>query len=167
MSENYIVINGKRIDLTEEQLKTLGVEVSTEGPFARVESEFYYFVNSMGEVADSKGSHTDWNDGRFAVANYCTNNALMEQRALHETLNRLLWRYSMQHDGEKIDWDNNCDDKYVVEVVHGNGGLCFCAGGYCKAHGICDVAFYAEETAEAAIEEVVKPFMEQHPEFKW
>lgn len=27
MSENYIVINGKKIDLTEEQLEKLGIKV--------------------------------------------------------------------------------------------------------------------------------------------
>ena len=28
MSENYIVINGRRTELTEEQLKQLGIELS-------------------------------------------------------------------------------------------------------------------------------------------
>ena len=31
MSENYIVINGKRAELTEEQMKTLGVKVKVRG----------------------------------------------------------------------------------------------------------------------------------------
>lgn len=35
MSENYIVINGKKMDLTDEQLKQLGIEVR-KSPFERV-----------------------------------------------------------------------------------------------------------------------------------
>lgn len=34
MSENYIVINGKKAELTKEQLKALGIEAEPENPFA-------------------------------------------------------------------------------------------------------------------------------------
>ena len=34
MSENYIVINGKRAELTEEQMKVLGIKVK-KNPFDR------------------------------------------------------------------------------------------------------------------------------------
>ena len=32
---NYICINGKKAELTEEQLKLLGIELPNESPFAR------------------------------------------------------------------------------------------------------------------------------------
>ena len=35
MSDNYAVINGKRIELTDEQVKALGIE--RKNPFERVE----------------------------------------------------------------------------------------------------------------------------------
>lgn len=35
MSENYIVINGKKAELTKEQLKALGIEAEPENPFCR------------------------------------------------------------------------------------------------------------------------------------
>ena len=34
--ENYIVINGKRTELTEEQLKELGLIMEKKSPFERV-----------------------------------------------------------------------------------------------------------------------------------
>ena len=47
MSENYIVINGKRAELTEEQMKVLGIEVK-KNPFDRVSSDdrYYYTIVS-------------------------------------------------------------------------------------------------------------------------
>lgn len=48
MNENYIVINGKKIELTEEQLKQLGIEVR-KNPFNRAHSAESYFIStSMG-----------------------------------------------------------------------------------------------------------------------
>ena len=98
--ENYICINGKKAVLTEEQMVALGLKTPKANPFAKHPSEMdVYFINSMGRIQkdwDSNGLH-------YAVANYCTDKAIMEQRALHETLNRLLWRYSMEHEGDKID----------------------------------------------------------------
>ena len=91
----------------------------------------------------------------------------MEQRAMHETLNRLLWRYSETHGGDpawtigeypefvhhyEICYDHSCKVFRTVSVVNGK-----CTGIY----------FKDEKTAEAAIEEVVVPFMAAHPEFVW
>lgn len=36
MSKNYIVINGKKAELTEEQLRALGIEKEKNNPFERV-----------------------------------------------------------------------------------------------------------------------------------
>ena len=58
MSENYAVINGKRVELTDEQLKALGIE--RKNPFERVNyNEAYYFVKKDGSVS----SYTNANDG--------------------------------------------------------------------------------------------------------
>lgn len=48
MNENYIVINGKKIELTEEQLKQLGIEPKKKrkNPFERVpKGEVYFFAD--------------------------------------------------------------------------------------------------------------------------
>lgn len=50
MSENYIVINGKKMDLTEEQLKQLGIEVR-KNPFERsAKGGRYFYINVHGAV---------------------------------------------------------------------------------------------------------------------
>ncbi len=45
MSKNYIVINGKKANLTEDLLKALGIAVSQNNPFRRVSfEESYYYI---------------------------------------------------------------------------------------------------------------------------
>ena len=166
MTENYIVINGKRAELTAEQLKQLGIwrEIEYSNPFKKAETgEYYYYITCKGEVKNfykyNQCSTILVREGRLHnVANYCTNYSLMEQRALHETLYRLLWRYSMTHEGDKISL-NHCwgiqHSKGVYEAHETYG------------HAVGRCAFYSKETAQNAIEEIIKPFMAANPNFKW
>lgn len=163
MNENYIVINGKRAELTKEQLKQLGI-VTEKSPFARVgKRELFYFISSSGRVDCATESYPS--DGLvttfFNTANYCTDKAIMEQRALHETLNRLLWRYSMEHKSEIKD-----GKKYIIRYIADISeiGVCWDFEKY-KFAG--ENVFDTYKTAENAIEEIVKPFMKEHPEFVW
>ena len=89
-------------------MKALGIEFTgTENPFERQSyNNTYYYIQPTGLVVDAFEYHNFFSDHCYGVANYCTDKAIMEQRALHETLNRLLWRYSMEHDGDKIDWES-------------------------------------------------------------
>lgn len=43
--DNYIVVNGKKAELTDEQLKALGIEVKKKrnNPFGEIENNTYYF----------------------------------------------------------------------------------------------------------------------------
>lgn len=164
MSESYIVIDGKRIDLTPEQLATLGIEAPKKSPFERVKpTEKYYCIRTNGRI-DMEREVDHSNDAAlFNVANYCTDRSLLEQRALHEILNRRLWRYSMEHDGDKIDW---CDssDKYTVYMLHDKNKIRTSAAPI-SCPSIGSPYFRTYVAANAAIEEIVKPFLKEHPEF--
>ena len=161
--ENYLMLNGKRIDLTAEQIETL-VGKKEKDPFEMEVGKDYYTILGTGEVIKdyfSRGCKTA--PARYNVANYCTDKELMEQRALHVILNQQLWRYSMQHGGRECDWGNMAVEKWLIKR---DGGDIF-VDSYYTVHGIGEVAFASKEAAEAAIEEIVKPFMEKHPEFRW
>ena len=160
--ENYIVINGKKAELTEEQLKALGIEIEKKSVFERKEDKSYYYISAYGTVRRTLDKEWTTDTLQYNVANYCTDKALMEQRALHETLDRLLWRFSMEHDGDKIDWDVPsskyriyCDEHKSFLVSWDNTS---------KSHTIY---FHTRNIAERAIEEIIKPFIEEHPEFRW
>ena len=102
-------------------------------------------------------------DKIFSVGNYCRNKELMEQRALHETLSRLLWRYSVEHDGEIIcyglDW--------LYEISYNIRNHEFEVMWTSTRIDEGAVLFKKEETARNAIKEVIKPFLEEHPEFDY
>ena len=50
MGENYIVINGKKAELTEEQLEKLGIKTSNNKRWRAKENEKYYCVNTFNQV---------------------------------------------------------------------------------------------------------------------
>ena len=163
--KNYICINGKKAELTEEQMKALGIEVSKANPFERKIGEYYYIIKPHGEVVCGVEDDHTVDNALYNVANYCTDKAIMEQRALHETLNRLLWRYSMEHDGDKIDWENDDNNKWCICYNYKRN--CFGVDYDIMYNVLTTVYFYNREIAEAAIEEIIEPFIEAHPEFKW
>ena len=116
--ENYICINGKKAELTEEQLKALGIELPKVNPFERVKKTTpFYFITAKGKAEYGVELNDYHCSELYNVANYCTDKAIMEQRALHETLNRLLWRYAMEHGGTgifEIAYDG-IKDKFTVQ----------------------------------------------------
>lgn len=163
---NYICINGKKAELTEEQMRALGIELPKRSPFKRGNfGDTYYYIHMDGDVcADDEDGYTE-DEMLFNVANYCTNEAIMEQRALHEILNRLLWRYSMEHDRDKIDWIIACKNKYYIYYSHQDKQFLV---NYSNTYqDIGQIYFYNYESAENAIKEIIEPFMKAHPEFKF
>lgn len=158
--ENYIVINGKKAELTKEQLEKLGINVNND-PFERRNDKPYYFVNCDGCVyGDTNLEDFDY---FYNVANYCTDKNLMEQRAMHETLSRLLWRFSMQNGGDEIDW-NDIERKYYIFFNNLNNKFDV---GFNDNHKSFNTYFVSLDTAERAIDEIIKPFMKEHPDFVW
>ena len=162
--ENYIVINGKKAELTPEQLKVLGIVTEKKSLFGRIKyDKIYYYIDDEGNVdCDYEGNlHPD--DKRFKIGNYCTDEDIMQQRAYHEILNRLLWRYSMEHDGDKIDWNNHNADKYRIRYHHDMKKFVAESNQYIQSFSA--VYFHTKEAAKNAIKEIVEPFMEAHPDF--
>lgn len=162
---NYICINGKKAELTEEQMKALGIELPKASPFERVKKrKQYYVIDPYGAVSSLIEDDDSLDIRAFNIGNYCTDKSLMEQRALHETFTRLLWRYSMEHDGDKIDWSTRRDKWFITydckenRFVSCNCQFVFRIGG---------VYFASREIANKAIEEIAKPFIAAHPDFKF
>ncbi len=158
-----IIIDGKEYELSAELVEKIKAEVAAQerqdkkNLFERKQGGRYYYVTSLWTVCADVDTITIIDGGRYQAANYCRDKGLMEQRALHETLNRLLWRYSETNGGgEKrggyFIYRSNMEDMRV---------------GHCTYATCGDVYFRKKEVAEAAFEEVVKPFMAAHPEFVW
>ena len=163
--KNYICIDGKKVELTEEQLKVLGIELKKVNPFERVDNEMYYTITSSGKLHSTMDINHDVDRDRYNVANYCTDENLMQQRALHETLDRLLWRFSMENGGDEIDWNDQNQCKYFMQYSYWNDKLEI--GSTCGIKEQGREHFISREIVQRAIDEIVKPFMAEHPEFVW
>lgn len=159
--DNYLMLNGKRVDLTEEQIETLGFEVK-EDYFER--GDKYFYITTQGNVMNDFDVDNFTNDCHYNVANYCKNEEMMKQRALREVLDRRLWRFSMQNDGDKIDWENYGKNKYIIMFDFTKKD--FFVNTYSSIKNF-SIYFYSKETAQRAIDEILKPFMEEHPDFVW
>lgn len=164
MNENYIVINGKKTELTEEQMKALGIKLR-KNPFERVaELEVYYYVDAFNDVQCISDDADQADDMSFECSNYFNDYLFANQVALHQLLYRKLLKFA---------YDNNCED---TEEWNGNNRH-FCII-YDSVHNKYDtwwtssykqsaVYFSFEEGAKRAIKEVVEPFMKAHPDFIW
>ena len=162
--ENYIMLDGKKIPLTDEQIKLIRGEVPEKSPFDRADlNDKFYFVESDFNCLRTIENNTELDNYLFECGNYCTDESIMKQHALHMKLNNLLWRYSMTHGGDSIDWDNQ--NKTKVVIYYDTALDEFGTAEYSILKYFGAVPFVSEETAEAAIDEIVKPFIAEHPDF--
>lgn len=163
--DNYIVINGKKAELTEEQLKQLGINVEKETPFTRNKPEgVYYFIATRGAVVEATDDNDLLDQGLYGSVNYFRDKNLAEQVALHQLLYRKLLKYAYEHDATDCDW-NNFDKKkfYIVWQAKENK---WAVDGFFTLKG-SNIYFSDDKVANDAIEDVVKPFLKEYPEFVW
>lgn len=168
-SENYIVINGKKAELTEEQLKALGIEVEkkSNSPFNNefIFGEKYYFTNIVDGVDSISFDDKLFDENFIAAANSFNDKDFANQVYLHELLNRKLLKYACENDAFANDWSDRNSVKFLISkntrsnkiIVDFTYGL--------KHSNV--VYFTDEKVAKQAIEDVILPFMVKHPEFLW
>ena len=175
-NKNYIVINGKKAELTEEQLKQLGIEVEKPNPYERSVGRIYCSSTSSGSVFNSVDNGCA-DDKYYSSANYCTNEEMARQDMLHDLLNRKLRQFSNLNGGIELNSDISNDD-WIDDELPKWYIIKRCVKGFqiywhfdtevvymSKQQGV--VYFINEEIAKRAIKEVIKPFMKEHKEFVW
>lgn len=159
--DNYIMLNGKKIPLTDEQVKLIQAEEPKKSPFDRAHHGGTYFsVISNFELNENCECSSHLDDKIFNSSNYCTDKNIMRQHALHMQLNNLLWRYSMTHGGDEMEMGikkyyiffNTCSQKLVVSWET-------------DITTLGTIYFKSYDTAIDAINKIVKPFVEGHPDF--
>ena len=176
--DNYIVINGKKIELTEEQLKALGVEVEKKrnNPFnSKSEADNILYVTDathLDGVAPIREyyDNENWNRCMIERANSFNDKDFAYQVYLHELLNRKLLKYAWDSQAEDCEWNWTSspickgDIHYFIykDIPSGQFRI---GNDVVSRHS--EVYFSKQEAAENAIEDVIKPFTEEHPEFVW
>lgn len=164
MNDSYIVINGKRAELTKEQLKTLGVEVR-KNPFERCAAGEKY-VTILGD--DAIREFFDNNDlcdnGVYNAVNYFNNEQFARQVALHQLLYRKLLKFSYDNVCEDTAEWNGANEHWLITYHKLDDDFTIV---YMEAAKELSVYFSTEEGASRAINEVIRPFMKEHPDFVW
>lgn len=170
--DNYICIDGVKVLLNDSQISTLRAALEKKeknepvkfSPFERQShGDKYYYINTSGGVSNASEIDDCFDSIRYDNANYCANEELLKQRALEEILARRLWRYSMEHDGDKIGWSDD-RDKFAIYYDAENGSFYITNNVDCQI--INTTYFVDRETAMNAIKEVIEPFMKEYPGFK-
>lgn len=164
MSENYIVINGKKAELTNEQMELLGIKVR-KNPFERVsKNDFYYIISDKTRVMYYPDEEDETDRELYNSVNYFNDKEFAVQVALHQLLYRKLLKFS---------YDNECEDTKGWNGTNGhwtiryNDDSCCFRAYYQERFKASGVYFSSEEGTQQAIKEVVEPFMKEHPEFVW
>lgn len=167
MSDNYAVINGKRVELTDEQVKAISAEIVEMkiNPFNRMGLGSYYYVPHYDGTARTFTEDNGMTDTFMHLnSNYINDWAFAKQIALHQLLYRKLLKFA---------YDNKCEDNQEWDCANRH---------WCIRYDHCDkvfgvtwydtfqyfgVYFSTMESADCAIQEVVEPFMKEHPDFVW
>ena len=161
MNENYLIIEGIKVPLTDEQvamIKGAGAQAKKTA-FSRVkEDETYWIINDSCMVVEACEDRLIKDEERFECANYCTDRCLIEERAIREELSRLLWRFSMENGGENIDWKDSSQIKYSICIYFDDKGLKWEISHDITSKCLNEVYFVDEDTARKSIREVVEPF---------
>lgn len=129
-------------------------------PFERVgEGEKYYAIGGDCAADYFYEYNEEIDKDRFERVNYYNNKEFAEHQALRELLNRKLMKFSYENGGADID---NYADAY--SIYHDSDNIlciddCF--------PDLLTTMFISEEVAQRAIDEIVRPFLEEHPNFKW
>ena len=164
MSNNYIVINGKKAELTVEQIKALGIEVR-KNPFERVgKYEGYYCIKETGEIYTYYDDRGSFDNVLYAESNYFNDKNFANQVALHQLLYRKLLKYAYDNEFEDEEWDGTKMHAYIIyNFTRKNYDIRWTRND--KEPGT--VYFKTPTQATAAFNEIVMPFMKDHPEFVW
>ena len=164
MSENYIVINGKKAELTNEQMELLGIK-ARKNPFERVsKNEQYYNISNRTRIMSYTEREDDTDQGLYNSVNYFNDLQFANQVALHQLLYRKLLKYSYDNECTDKEWDGTNVHFYII---------------YNSTKKDYDIRWTRDEKepgtvyfkstawATAALNEVVMPFVKEHPDFVW
>ena len=160
MKEIKLTIDGKEVQLTDEQLKMLGIE-TRKNLFERVDDGGpYYFINCYGGIeADSRED-----DVLFDNVNYFNDMYFANQVSLHQLLYRKLLKYAYDNEFEDEEWNGTKMHAYIIyNFTRKDYDIRWTRNE--KEPGT--VYFKTPTMATAALNEVVMPFVKEHPEFVW
>lgn len=169
MSNNnnlHLDLNLNNLSVSDKEKLLELVEKATNkkpfNPFERGKKyQDYWYIDDEGNVDESFETFASCDDDVFDCHNYYNDREFAEHQALRELLNRKLMKFSYENGGAGI---NDLTKKYTIYFNNDYCGFYVCT---LDKPDILTPLFVSKEVAQRAIDEVVKPFMEEHPDFKF
>ncbi len=171
LEDKKVKIHRVEIDLTEEQLKKLQqlVEHKYKYPFKRVGHwEKYYSISVFAgkfEVIEYVENHIERDVERFSNGNYYNNKGFAEQVAMDMNLQQRLRKFTYENSGGKELWKCKDVGKYYIALDADFNKWIWRLEWF--ERNPFQVYFKDLETVERAIEEVVRPFCKENPNYRF
>ena len=154
MKEIKLIVDGKEVKLTDEQIKVLGFDAE-KNPFERCEfGEYYLYIVRNGSVCRAQETNNYLDEERFRIGNYfkCDYNTAIK-RAKQEALNRLLRNFSEKNGWDDSFWEDESISKYRIVYYNKKYDV-----EYSYRLQIGAVYYLSKEIAQRAIDEIIIPF---------
>ena len=165
MKEIKLTIDGKEVPLTEEQWSFLRTIEKEKHPFERAYYGGNYFcISSLGSIESYRDCQDREAEAFFKEVNYFSTRPFARQVALRQLLYRKLLKYS---------YDNECEDKewngtnVHVYIIYNSTKKDYDTRWTRNEKEPGTVYFKSTIWATAALNEVVMPFVREHPDFVW
>ena len=164
MDNIYLVVNGVKVPLTDEQKKSLGL--TFENPFAEpAMRENYYYITSEGAVGVDTNTWDDLDNRRFDEVNCFKNRDFASIVAKKQLLYRMLLKFAYDNDAVDLPWDRHNYHFYIrYEYNDGVDVPTWEVAAALINRSANEVYFSKESVAKDAIEEIAKPFFSAFPE---
>lgn len=173
--KNYIMLDGKKIALTEEQVAQLRSTGSAShaqsrfNPCDRTKGSYWHCMNDRKSlISDQIRDDHDLFDNEIYddLANYFNDEGFAMYVALNQLLYRKLLQYAYNNDIiDKHSRDDSYRHYYIVQRIVAGKNVTTVNYTWCDTLP-CTVYFETEEGALKAIDEVVKPLMDMYPAFR-
>lgn len=164
MDNTYLVVNGVKVPLTEEQKESLGL--TFENPFAEpAMRENYYYITSEGAVVVDTNIGDDLDNRRFDEANCFKNRDFANVVAKKQLLYRMLLKFAYDNDAVDKPW-NGCNYHFYIRYKYDDGvdEPTWEVAAALINKSANEIYFSKKAVAEEALETVVKPFFSAFPE---
>ena len=165
MKEIKLTIDGKEVQLTDGQLKMLGIEPKKKNPFDRVgNSDRFFAIDNMNGIQTCTEMSYARDEAYYNGINYFNDKKFAKQVALHQLLYRKLLKYSYDNEFEDEEWNGTNMHAYIIyNFTRKDYDIRWTRNE--KEPGT--VYFKTPTRATAALNEVVMPFVKEHPDFVW
>lgn len=166
MKEIKLTIDGKEVQLTDGQLKMLGIEPEKKNPFDRVgNGDRFFAIDNMNGIQTCIEMSYARDEAYYNGINYFNDKDFAKQVALHQLLYRKLLKFSYDNECEDTaEWNGTNMHAYIIyNFTRKDYDIRWTRNE--KEPGT--VYFKTPTRATAALNEVVMPFVKEHPEFVW